>query len=145
MTALYPKYQRMTAIGPKPVGRSPLEDAELWTVLQVLDDPERIFDELAQHVISPKQVVALKTCHPDLYGYIREQTDLALQEHAARHPKWEPTPAQTELVNVLAEIMKPVAPPAPPAPPQKVDGIDLDDRATDEKSAGQITGEPKAA
>lgn len=116
LVAIWPRYQ-IDGFGG--IETLPLSDGAAdfaWSILRVVDKPERVLDELDQWTLTPHQALAFRTCYPDLYDHVGSELQRLTVELQVRDKEWVPEGAQDMQVRIL-KGMPPVAQPTPPPPP----------------------------
>lgn len=137
---IWPRRHIETFAGQEPLPLSEEDKESVWAVLAVLQQMERFLTELDQYAITPAQVLALKTCVPDLYTFALGEVSHACE---AKGAGWLPEREQEMVMRVFqgktAEANP--MPPPPPAPMPAVGIKEIDPNAG--KTAGQIAETPK--
>jgi hypothetical protein len=141
VTGVWPKFTVDTLAGPKILPLSADDTEEIGAVLGVLEDPERLLEEMEAHTLTASQVTGFKAAFPDLYDFANKAVDAEITERQAKNMEWSPGWEKEATLRVLrgSPPEDPVKPaPAPPAPPKqfKVD-------AERDKTQGQVSAAPK--
>lgn len=141
VVAIWPKFSIETAAGPQILPLSHDDAAEMWSVLQVLDDPDRIIDELESRTLTATQALAFRECYPDLYALINEGIDAALIDKRAKDDAFDLGWEREAVLNILRGKPPEDMPVPPPPPPQPAGKLKID--AGREQTQEQISGAPK--
>lgn len=119
----WPSFNLDSASGPKTLPLSYDDAAEMWSLIQILDDPDRVLDEMDSRTLTPSQALAFRENFPDLYGHANEVIDAALIDKRAKNDDFDLGWERESVLNTFRgkppeEPIK--APPPPPAPVQKL-------------------------
>lgn len=145
VVAIWPKFSVETSAGPQILPLSYDDQHEVWAVIQVLDDPDRLLDEVEARTLTPSQALAFRTCYPDLYALADQALAAAMAEMRAKAKglQWDPGWEREAVINTLRgkppEV--PLAPPPPPAPPK----VEVDVNSEREQTQAEVSSAPKGA
>lgn len=119
----WPSFNVDSASGPKTLPLSYDDAAEMWSLIQVLDDPDRVLDEMDSRTLTPSQALAFRENFPDLYAHANEVLDTALIDKRSKNDDFDLGWERESVLNTFRgkppeEPIK--APPPPPAPDQKL-------------------------
>ncbi|HEU4369638.1 MAG TPA: hypothetical protein VFV05_15570 [Methylomirabilota bacterium] len=139
LVAKWPRVVIDDGMGPEVL--PPAFDDELtWTsIYAVLDDSERLLDELEAWTLTPEQALAFRVVFPSLHGHVIESLKAAAAALRAKgqYLGWERL-GQLRILQGLEPEAQPLPPPpAPPAPAR----AKWDPAA--EATHGQITEKPR--
>ncbi len=137
----WPKFHLMTQAGPKILPLSHDDAHEVWSLIQVLDDPDRMLEEMEARTLTPTQAVAFSEVYPDLYAYANEVLATAISTRLAKDPMWAPG-WEWEAVLRTFRGQAPEALPPPPPPAPKPDG-DFKIDANREQTQADVSAAPK--
>lgn len=116
--------------------------AEVWSIIQVLDEPERVFDELDARTLTATQALAFRECYPELYKIADEAIEAALIEKRAKDDDYDLGWEREACLNTLRG-KPPEAPYTPPPPPPVTEkGLKLEPER--ERTQEQVSSAPKA-
>lgn len=114
----WPKFT-IEASGTQILPLSADDAAEVWSLIQVLDDPERVLDELDSFTLTETQARVFREAYPDLYAAADAEAKATIMEQRARKPSWGLTWDREGVLNTFRgkPPEQPLAKPAPPPPP----------------------------
>lgn len=116
-----PSYFIPTPTGPDflPLSR---DDSEEWlSLVDVVEDPMRIVDELEMYTLEPTQVVAFKAVYPELHSFCHAAISDALDQMAKTKKRmpWERESVLRVFLELPPETPSATATPGGPLPPPK--------------------------
>jgi len=141
LVAAWPKYTYDTLAGPKILPLSPDDTEEVWSQILVLDDPERILDEMDSRTLTAAQVAAFKTAYPELYAFANQILDDEIASQLARNPDWAPGWEWEAMLRTLRGAPPEDAPPPTPPPPPPPKPFKIDPER--EETQAQVSAKPK--
>lgn len=115
--------------------------AEVWSLLQVLDEPTRVFDELDARTLTATQALAFRTCYPELYKLADEAIDAALIEARAKDDDFDLDWERAACLNTFRGKPPEALYTPPPPPPVGEKGLKLDPER--ERTQEQVSSAPK--
>jgi hypothetical protein len=138
----WPKYSLEGPTGPKVLPLSHDDAAEVWSLLQIVDDPDRLLDEMGAWTLTMSQAAAFTECYPDLYKHANKVITMAMTEKSAKDPAWD-LGLQREAILRTFRGLAPETPQAPAVPPPAPAPSFTPD-AEREKTQGDITASPRS-
>lgn len=133
----YPIVQVETMAGPLEVDPPEDEQQEWLSILAVLDDVERLVDELEMFALTAVQVEKFRFVYPELHAFLAQVFDEEMGKLMADVPGWALSEDKESALRIFKGMVaeEPIRP-RPPAPPlgKPVDG---DEAKASEMSAGQ--------
>lgn len=138
----WPKFSLEGPAGLRILPLSHDDKAEVWSIIQVLDDPDRVLDEMDSQTLTDTQALAFRECYPDLYALADTIITSEIIERRAKNEDWELGVAREAMLNTLRGLPPEerfTPPPPPPAPGGK---FKLDPERT--KTQIDISSAPKA-
>jgi hypothetical protein len=137
----WPAFNVEGAAGPKLLPLSFDDAAEVWSLFQVLNDPERVLDEMDSRTLTATQALAFRECLPDLYKLVDEAIVAELIEKRAKDDDYSLGWERESVLNTLRGE-PPEEPYVPPPPPPEPEGkLKLDPER--EKTQEQVSSAPK--
>jgi len=138
----WPKFHIDGPAGPQILPLSYDDAHEVWSILQVLDDAERILDEMDAWTLTPSQALAFRTGFPDLYAHASSVLGRAMAEQRAKNIDWALSWEAEAVFNTLHGDPPEDMPPPPPPPQPEARPIKLN--LEREQTQGQVSSQPKA-
>ena len=129
--------------GPRLLPMSPDDVAEVWSVLQILNDADRFLHEMDAGTLTTSQAEAFRACLPDLSALVENTIRSAIGERRAKDLNYD-LPASKESVFRTIIGMPPedyFAPPPKPAPVPSKFKVDTDS----ERTQAEVSSAPKSA
>lgn len=137
----WPKFSVTAADGARILPLSADEAEEMSSILQVLNDPEKVLDEMFSWTLTADQALAFRTCYPDLYAHADNAIVGRLTELRAKDPTWEMGVEKEAILNLLRGQPPEEMPPPPPEPPTPAEKVKLDpDR---DRTQAEVSSAPK--
>lgn len=131
LQGIFPRAQYTTFIGASNVVPNDMAIYAFESVLEVLDEPDRVFAFMAAGAITKRQVDAFRKCYPTIAQAIDEALRDAAADEKSKHPSFELDPT-TELgvqrwmgqpaVSPQTQALLQAAVPKPPGPPAPTGG-----------------------
>lgn len=137
----WPKFSVTGADGARILPLSADEAEEMSSILQVLDDPEKVIQEMFSWTLTADQALAFHTCYPDLFAHADDAIVGRLTELRAKNPTWEMGVEQEGILNLLRGLPPEELPPAPPEPPQPAEKVKLDPER--DRTQAEVSSAPK--
>ena len=154
LVGVWPRVVIDSMAGPKVMPLSVDDRAEIFSVFQVLDDPDRILDELAAGTLTEAQAAAFRACFPALWQEANARLDQAMAEKMSRRATdedgvatsdsglgWEPGWAKETLIRTFRGLPPEVPFVPPPQPTKDVSKFEID--ADAEKTQADVSSAPK--
>lgn len=142
VTGAWPKHSIDGPTGPRLLPLSQDDAEEVWGLIKVLDDPERLLEEMRCWTLTTSQALAFRTCYPDLYAHANQAIDTAIIDKRAKDDDFTLGVERESVLNVFRGMPPeeaPLPPPAPPAPPGK---FQIDPEK--DRTQAEVSGAPKA-
>jgi hypothetical protein len=93
-----------TAAGQRPLPLSQDELDEILSLVAVVDDPDRVIDEVEMLTLTPSQAEAFRLNYPALSATLLGVLRVALTDRGARNKEWEPPPEREDVIRTLAGL-----------------------------------------
>lgn len=142
VVAAWPKLFLNGPSGPKVLPLSADDKEEVWTLIQVADDPEKILDELDAWTLTPTMATMFRTCYPDLYAAANSAANQAISEKRAKNEDFDLGPEKDAVLRTIRGMPpeEPFVP--PPTAPQQPPKIELQPEGS--RTQAELSGAPKA-
>ena len=137
----WPKFTIPGPTGPKILPLSDDDAAEMWSLIQVLDDPSRLLDEIDAFTLTASQAEAFRTCYPDLYAFADQAIRGEMITQQARHPEFAFTWERESVLNTLRGLPPEEPLVQPPPPPKPKADFEVDPER--EETQAEVSGAPK--
>lgn len=141
VVGVYPKLTIDTAAGPQILPLTQDDADEVCSVFTVVDDPEKLLDEMDSWTLTDSQAAAFRTCYPELYAAANDAIRDALTAERAKDDEFGLPWEQESVLNTLRGLPPEIIPVPPPAPPPERPKVKIDSDA--EKTQGQASAAPK--
>lgn len=137
----WPAVHYETQAGQKILPLSPDDEHEVWSLFQVLDDPDRLIAEMEQQTLTVTQAAAFRDCYPDLYQFADQALNDAMAELVAKDMDWAPSLEKEAVIRVFRGLPpeEEMVPPPPPPQPQAELKIEVDR----DKTQAEVSSEPR--
>lgn len=123
--AAWPRYD-IPGLVPESAPLSADDLAEAWSVIQVMESPDRILEEFESWTVTPSQIGAFRTVFPEISASIDAALGNAMVDMAVKKQRvswqvedllrlWKQAPPETPVIAALAAPQAPDAPAAPTA------------------------------
>jgi hypothetical protein len=137
----WPKYSLTGPAGSKVLPLSFDDAAEMWSLIHVMDDVERIFDEMDSRTLTPTQALAFRECYPDLYQICTDAIEAELVERRAKDEEFDLGWEREALLNTLRGAPPEQVTMPPPKPPAPEPNLKLDPKR--ERTQEEVSSAPK--
>lgn len=126
--AAWPRYD-VPGLIPEAAPLSADDYSEAWSIIQVMESPDRILEELESWTITPSQIAAFRLVFPEISAVIDDALGTALVDMVAKKHRmvwqveevlrsWKQAPPETPIA--AEPPSPPAAPPAPAGPKSSV-------------------------
>lgn len=137
----WPKFSIAGPAGPEILPLSTDDAHEMWSLIQVLDDPDRVLEEMESLTLTDSQALAFLTCYPDLHGWALGILQDELSNRRAKGKGFDLGSEKEAMLETLKGLPPepPMPQPAPPPVPDKEFEID----AEREETQAEVSSAPK--
>lgn len=116
------------------------EQQEWLSILAVLEDVERLLEELEMFALTVTQVSRFRDVYPELHAFMASVFDEEMAERTNADPKWTLTEDKESALRVFKgmeaeELIRPLPPAIPTRPPPKADDLKNSDQTVGQASA----------
>lgn len=137
----WPKFYTTGPAGPRVLPLSPDDIGDVWALVQVLEDPLRLVDEMGALTLEPAQARVFREAYPDLYQAADDAIKDAEAERLAKQPGWEYGWERASVLNILRGVAPEEIRPPPPAPAPAPAKLKLDPER--DRTQAEVSSAPK--
>lgn len=131
-----------TAAGPRPMPLPQDEADEVLSLVAVVDDPDRVIDEVEMQSLTPSQAEAFRAVYPALSQALLAGLRVAIIQ---KGPKWAPSPDREDVFRTLAGLEPEAAiitPEQQESPPAQAGPLKLEQSIKGTQTQAQQTEAP---
>lgn len=118
--------------------------AEIWSLFQVVNAPDRVLEEMDARTLTPSQAAAFRACYPALAELAHQTLQDAMGERRGRDMDWMPDAEHEAVMRTLLGL-PPEVPFVPPPSPAAAAPSKLKLDPAREQTQAQASAAPKPA